>query len=71
MSAPAEATYRCSHCGQTVERASTKAWIRSYCQQADRSVHLLRVPAAQEPLIDVARRVMDEHAATLRALKDR
>jgi DNA-directed RNA polymerase subunit RPC12/RpoP len=25
------ARYHCKHCGKTVERASKKRWLRSYC----------------------------------------
>jgi DNA-directed RNA polymerase subunit RPC12/RpoP len=37
------AAYRCAHCGQTVQRASTKRWIRSLCGTTGRTVHLMRV----------------------------
>jgi phage FluMu protein Com len=35
--------YRCKHCGKTVQRDSDKAWIKSYCDDTDRDVHLMRV----------------------------
>lgn len=34
--------YRCKHCGKTVFRESTKAWIKSYCEESGRDVHLTR-----------------------------
>lgn len=35
--------YHCKHCGKTVERASTKKWIRSWCATVGKLVHLMRV----------------------------
>jgi hypothetical protein len=35
--------YRCNHCGKTVLRDSTKAWVRSFCETTGRHVHLVRV----------------------------
>lgn len=34
--------YRCAHCGKVVERDSDKAWVRSYCEDTGRTVHLQR-----------------------------
>ena len=34
--------YHCRHCGQTMERNSDKAWVKSYCDRAGRTVHLIR-----------------------------
>ena len=35
--------YRCRHCGRVVQRVSTKAWIKSYCDRTDRVAYLQRV----------------------------
>jgi len=35
--------YRCAHCGKVVERDSDKAWIKSWCEETQRNVHLIRV----------------------------
>ena len=35
--------YRCKHCGKTVLRESTKAWIKSVCGQTGKTVHLMKV----------------------------
>lgn len=37
--------YRCNHCGQTVERDSTKRWIRSWCSATGQTTRLWRVTA--------------------------
>jgi len=37
------AQYRCKHCKKIVERKSDKAWIKSYCDQSGRWVHLRRL----------------------------
>ena len=35
--------YKCKHCGKVVERDSNKAWVKSYCDQTGKNVHLVRV----------------------------
>jgi ribosomal protein L37AE/L43A len=49
--------YRCPHCARVVRRASTKAWVKSYCDTTDRYVHLQRVNTsvdlAQQRLADM------------------
>ena len=35
--------YRCPHCGKTVLRESTKAWIESFCTRKVKVVRLQRV----------------------------
>jgi hypothetical protein len=40
--------YHCRQCGQYVTRASTREWIRSYCDRTERDVHLIRVPTADQ-----------------------
>ncbi len=37
------AKYHCKHCEKTVERRSTKQWIKSYCDRVGRDIHLIRV----------------------------
>ena len=36
------AKYHCKHCGQTVERDSNKKWIKSYCEETGKVVHLIK-----------------------------
>ena len=36
------ARYRCKHCGKVVERSQRKAWIKSFCTDSGRTVHLMR-----------------------------
>lgn len=40
---PLRTKYHCKHCGRTVIRDSEKAWIKSYCDDTGRWVHLMRV----------------------------
>jgi len=35
--------YKCVHCGKTVERESLKKWIKSYCEETEKSVRLMLV----------------------------
>jgi len=35
-------TYYCNHCGQEVQRESTKRWIKSYCESAGKTTRLWR-----------------------------
>jgi len=35
--------YRCPECKKVVDRASEKAWVKSYCEEAGRTVRLQRV----------------------------
>jgi hypothetical protein len=35
--------YRCKHCKKTIERDSDKYWIKSYCQETDQEVRLIKV----------------------------
>lgn len=42
------AKYRCSSCEQVVERDSDKQWIKSWCDNTDRPVDLLRVKKKEE-----------------------
>lgn len=37
------ALYKCRHCGKVVERNSDKQWIKSYCTQTNKTVHLIKV----------------------------
>ncbi len=37
------ARYRCKHCKKIVKRKSTKQWIKSWCDNTGRYVHLMRV----------------------------
>lgn len=37
------AKYRCVHCGKKVRRESAKQWVKSYCDDTGRTVHLQRV----------------------------
>lgn len=39
-------TYRCHHCGKTVQRDSDKRWMKSYCTEADRHARLWRDDSA-------------------------
>ncbi|OQB03122.1 MAG: VRR-NUC domain protein [Parcubacteria group bacterium ADurb.Bin216] len=34
--------YKCNHCGAIVERESNKQWIKSYCENTDKDVHLIK-----------------------------
>ena len=38
-----EHKYRCVHCKKEMLRVSDKAWIRGYCSETGRDVHLMRV----------------------------
>lgn len=38
--------YRCAHCKETVERDSTKKWVKSYCDKTGKNVHLQLVENA-------------------------
>lgn len=38
------ARYRCAHCRKIVKRKSLAGWIKSWCTQTDRWVHLVRMP---------------------------
>lgn len=35
--------YRCKHCGMVVERSQRKEWIKSFCLDTAKNVHLIRV----------------------------
>ncbi len=35
--------YRCSGCKSIVMRESDKAWVKSFCEQTGKTVHLQRV----------------------------
>ena len=35
--------YRCKHCNKIVQRDSAKAWIKSYCDETGKDVHLMRI----------------------------
>ena len=35
--------YRCNHCGQVVERDSTKRWIKSLCERTGKTTRLWRL----------------------------
>lgn len=41
-------TYKCVHCGETVERQSNKKWVKSYCEDIGKDVHLQLVENEQE-----------------------
>lgn len=34
--------YRCKHCKKIVDRDSKKKWIKSYCDETGKTVHLQR-----------------------------
>ena len=36
--------YRCKHCGEVFKRRSSKRWVKSYCAEYDRTVHLILQP---------------------------
>jgi phage FluMu protein Com len=36
-------TYRCNHCKKVVERESAKAWVKSYCTETGKVVHLIKM----------------------------
>jgi hypothetical protein len=40
--------YRCKHCGKDMKRESDKQWVKSYCDQAGRTVHLQRMELHRE-----------------------
>ena len=42
MSSPKASDYYCNACGKTVQRASDKRWIKSYCDTAGRTSRLWR-----------------------------
>jgi ribosomal protein L37AE/L43A len=33
--------YKCKHCKKTIERESNKFWIKSYCEETGKTVHLI------------------------------
>ena len=35
--------YRCKHCKKIVSRESEKQWVKSYCEQTGKNVHLMKV----------------------------
>lgn len=35
-----ENNYRCKHCQKTIKRQSNKKWIKSYCDETSKDVHL-------------------------------
>lgn len=35
--------YKCNHCGKIVKRNSDKKWIKSYCEQTGKMVHIVKV----------------------------
>lgn len=35
--------YRCKHCKKVVKRDSKKAWIKSFCGEAQVSTHITKV----------------------------
>jgi len=35
--------YRCKHCRKIVLRVSNKQWIKSWCDETSKYVHLMRV----------------------------
>jgi hypothetical protein len=35
--------YYCKHCKKTVSRNSKKAWVKSYCEEYGKTVHLIRM----------------------------
>lgn len=40
---PTKNKYRCRHCKKVVERESEKRWIKSWCEETCKNVHLWRV----------------------------
>ena len=47
--------FRCKHCGKILLRKTDKQWVKSYCTQTGRTVHLM--PAAGD---SAAKGVSDE-----------
>lgn len=45
---PTGSLYRCKYCGDVVRRETYQAWVKSYCEKADRHVHLIRVKEPNE-----------------------
>lgn len=35
--------YHCKHCGKTIDRDSSKQWIKSYCDEAGKDVRLILI----------------------------
>jgi len=35
--------YKCKHCGQIVKIKSDKRWIKSYCEESGKNVHLIKI----------------------------
>jgi ribosomal protein L37AE/L43A len=35
--------YFCKHCNKIVKRESSKQWIKSYCDETGKTVHLLKL----------------------------
>lgn len=48
--------YTCIHCGMVVHRQSDKAWVKSYCVTADRTVHLQQVVKVSRGTKDATRK---------------
>ena len=40
---PKQYKYRCKHCKKVMLRDKDQQWIKSYCETAERTVHLMRV----------------------------
>lgn len=34
--------YYCKHCGKTMQRDSSKAWINSYCESTGKNVRMYK-----------------------------
>jgi len=35
--------YKCKHCGGIFKRNSNKKWIKSYCENSGKNVHLIKL----------------------------
>lgn len=38
-----ENEYKCKHCGKIVKRQTSKQWVKSYCEQTGKNVHLIKI----------------------------
>lgn len=39
--------YRCRHCEKMVWRKGSKHWMKSYCEETGKNVHLMLIPKNQ------------------------
>lgn len=62
--------YRCPHCKETVERDSTKQWIKSYCDKTGKNVHLQLVQDANTFNRDIHRGDMQSILAGVKVIRE-